>query len=249
VDRGWLWMETFKKLMAERTPLYRMAETLHCYINTVKLLAVEQGLLPEDRRPPGTVYFYPRASAQPRQPKPKPNYRQVWLQAIRDNPNATRSYLINLHPAVCQWLRANDREWYETNSPPSKKNKAVDWLFKDEDHLAKAQKAVAYLRGLPGRPAWINRRAIEKFGGITNIYNDLASGRIPKTQAYLDKVLESNDDWSKRKIQWAVAEMIKEGKPLYFSQIQIRAAVLPKTIERLADFTHECIMQAMKAKN
>ena len=165
---------------------------------------------------------------------------------MQENPGATRSFLIALHPAAYQWLRANDKLWYEANSPPSQKQKAVDWSAKDEDHLAKAQKAVAYLRSLPGRPAWINRRAIEKFGGITNIYVDLASGRLPKTQAYLETNLESNDDWSKRKIQWAIGEMIREDKPLYFPQIQIKAAVLPETIERLADFTHGCIMQQMK---
>jgi len=245
-DRGWLWMETFKKLMAEGVPYYHIVKTLHCYFNTVKQLAVEQGFLPEDKGPPNTVYHYPKATKGPRLPKPKPDYRLLWLQAMQENPGATRSVLIDLHPVVYQWLRANDKVWYEANSPPSQKQKAIDWSAKDEDHLAKAQKAVAYLQSLPGRPAWINRRAIEKYGGITNIYVDLASGRMPKTQAYLETNLESNDDWSKRKIQWAVAEMIKEGKPLYFPQIQIKATVLPETIERLADFTHECIMQQMK---
>jgi hypothetical protein len=147
---------------------------------------------------------------------------------------------------ACQWLRANDKKWYESNSPPSRKNAKGDWAAKDEITLEKSKKAVAYLRDLPGRPVWVNRRSVERFGGITNIYYDLASGRIPKTQAFLDEALESNDDWCKRKIQWAIGEMIREGKPLHFPQIQIKTAVSPETIERLADFTHECIMRQMK---
>jgi predicted RNA-binding Zn-ribbon protein involved in translation (DUF1610 family) len=253
VDRGWLWMETFRKLIADGTPIYQMVKILHCYYDTIRKLAVEQGLLPEERRPPNTVYHYsypknPASEPAGAAPSDPPDHRKVWLQAMQENPGATRSFLIALHPAAYQWLRANDKVWYETNSPPSQKQKAVDWSVKDEDYLARAQKAVAYLQNLPSRPAWISRRAIERFSGITNIYEDLASGRLPKTQAYLADNLESHNDWCKRKIQWAVAEMIKEGKPLYFPQIQIKATVLPETIERLTDFTHECIMQAMTEK-
>jgi len=242
VDRGWLWMETFRKLMDAGTPYYRVAETLHCYFNTVKQLAVEKGFLSEDKGPPERDYHYPRSSAKKPSQKPmEPSeYRQIWLQAVQDNPGASRSRLIQINPVAYQWLRANDWEWYEAHSPPSRINAISDWAAKDDEILRKVQNSVEHIRNIPGRPVWINLRSVEKYSGV-QLYRNLAAGKLPKTQACLDEALETDDEWRKRKIQWAMHELHEADKPLHLPQIQIKACFDHAYFVPLESFAHECI--------
>ena len=247
INRGWLWMETFQKLVEDGTPFYRIAEILHCPLNSVKQLAVEQGFLLTDKESPERNYHYSRSSVEnsSQDSVEPPVYRHIWLQAMRAHPDASRTFLMRQYPMAYRWLSSNDREWYEAYTPVPARGKSRNWAAKDEETLRKCKAAVEYIRNMPGRPVWINRRSIEKYGGI-QLYKNLADGKLPKTQAYLDEVMESNDEWRKKKIQWAVAELINEGKSLYFYQIKIRAAVAPETLKRFADFVNECIIQQMK---
>jgi len=248
VDRGPLWMNAFRKMMEDGVPYYQIAKALQCYFNTIKRLAVEQGFLQEDQIPAKRNYNYPRGAAKKAVSKPAepPDYRQVLLQAMRDNPGCSRSFLIKHYPEAYCWLRANDLEWYEANAPVSQRNACADWLVKDEDALQKAMKAVGYLRNLPGRPVWITRRSIEKYSGMNNLYKNLDKGNLPKTQTYLDSILETHEDWGKRKIQWAVRVMVDEGKKLHLPQVQLRASISHKFFEPLIPFVLSCIEELTK---
>jgi hypothetical protein len=121
-----------------------------------------------------------------------------------------------------------------------------EWADSDDDSLEKARAAVAYLKSLPGRPVWINRHSVEKYGGLNNLYKNLKNGYLPKTQAYLDEVLETDVEWRKRKIQWAVKELYDSGKNLLLPQIQIKASISHKLFIPLEAFTRDCIEQLQK---
>lgn len=253
VDYGWLWLNTFKEMMQSGIPLMHIIETLHCGFLTAKRLGVELGLLPIDQMPKKKPYIYygkyreqkPMPELTPK-PASKAHYRKQWLKAMEDNPNSSRSFLIRHYPEIYQWLRENDLEWYEAKAPASKQYAARDWTDYDEDSLEKSRTAVAYLKSLPDRPVWINRRSVEKYGGLNNLYKNLANGYLPKTQAYLDEALETAEAWRKRKIQWAVRELYEAGKNLLLPQIQIKAALSHKFFVPLEDFTHNCIKQILK---
>jgi hypothetical protein len=243
VNRGPLWLDAFRKMMEEGAPYYRIAETLQCYFNTVKRLAVEQGFLPADQCPPSRHYAYPRRAKSATLPPAAhpPDYRELLLQAMRDHPGASRTFLIKNYPEAYCWLRANDVAWYEANAPASRVNTPADWVAKDEETLQKAMKAIAYLRKLPGRPVWINRRSVEKYGGIHNLYKNLCDGKLPNTQNLLDSNTETREDWSKRKIQWAIKTMMDEGKRLHLPQIQVCASISHKFFEPLIPFVLDFI--------
>lgn len=121
-----------------------------------------------------------------------------------------------------------------------------EWADNDEKSLKKAKNAVAYLKSLPGRPVWINRRSVEKYGGLNNLYKNLKNGYLPKTQIYLNEALETDEEWRKRKIQWAVKELYDSGKNLLLSQIQIKASISHAMFIPLEDFTRDCIEQLQK---
>lgn len=249
VDYGWLWMDTFKEMMKSGAPIMHITEKLHCGYLTVKRLGVELGFLPADQLPKKKPHIYYERKTVP-EPALKPTstdyYRAQWLQVVKDNPDSSRSFLIKRYSEIYKWLRENDVDWYEANAPKSKRYTVFEWADSDDDSLKKARAAVAYLKSLPGRPVWINRHSVEKYGGLNNLYKNLAKGYLSKTQAYLDEALETDGEWRKRKIQWAVKELYDAGKNLLLPQIQIKASISHKLFTPLETFTRDCIEQLQK---
>ena len=247
VDYGWLWLDTFKALITAGVPIMHITETLHCGFLTVKRLGVEYGFFSEDQMPAKKPHVPKRRPASEVAPKPntKMYYRQQWKMAMQENPGALRSELIKGYPEIYKWLRKNDLTWYESNAPDSMQF-LNDWKEKDEENLKKAMAGVAYLRSLPGRPIWINRRSVEKYGGMNNLYKNLALGYLPKTKAYLDENLETDEEWRKRKIRWAAQVLYDEGRNLLLPQIQIRASISHKMFDPLREFVFGCITQVQK---
>jgi len=246
VDYGWLWMDAFKTMMESSTPIMHICEKLQCGFHMVKRLGVEMGFLTQDQMPKKkTKNYYKPKPVTEAIPKPtsKSYYREQWRQAIKDNPDLSRSFLIKRYPEVYKWLRENDVDWYEENSPDSQKHVIRDWAESDNESLEKARAAVAYLKSLPGRPVWINQRSVEKYGGLNNFYKNLKNGYLPKTQAYLDEVLETDDEWRRRKIQWSVRELYAAGESLHLPKIQIKASISHEFFVPLEDFARDCIEQ------
>lgn len=249
VDYGWLWMDTFKEMMKSSAPIMHITEKLHCGFNTVKRLGVELGFLPKSQLPKKKPNIYYKLKTVPEpaaKPTSKDYYRAQWLKVMKDNPDSSRSFLIKNYPEIYKWLRKNDVDWYEANAPKSKRYTVRDWTVYDDDSLEKAHAAVAYLKSLPGRPVWINRRSVEKHGGLNNLYKNLKNSYLPKTQAYLDEVLETDVEWRKRKIQWAVKKLYDSGKNLLLPQIQIKASISHKMFIPLEAFTRNCIEELQK---
>ena len=249
VDYGWLWLDTFQKQMAAGVPIMKITEVLHCGYRTVMQLGVEFGFFPEDRLPVKKSHVPPEKTVTANIPVPNSQeyYRRQWIEAMASNPGASRSRLIRSYPEVYKWLRKNDLAWYEKNAPASKKS-IFDWEVTDNEYLKKAMAAVEYLRSLQGKPLWINRRSVEKYAGINNLYRNLSKGYLPKTKAYLDENLETDEEWRKRKIRWAVQTLYEEERNLLIPQIKIKAAISPKMFTLLEEFTLDCIAQIQKTE-
>jgi hypothetical protein len=249
VNYGWLWMASFKEMMESGTPIMQIAEKLQCGFQTVKRVGVEMGFYTADQLPKKKTISYYKSKPIPKhisKPTSKEYYREQWIQAIKDNPGLSRSFLIKRYSEIYKWLRENDVDWYEENSPDSKRYMVSDWTDADNDSLEKARKAVSYLKSLPGRPVWINRRSVEKYGGLNNLYKNLDNGYLPKTQAYLNEALETDNEWRKRKIQWAVKELYDADKNLQLSQIQTKASISHEYFVQLEPFIRGCIEQLQK---
>ena len=249
VDYGWLWMNMYIEMMKSGTPIVHIMEKLHCGFSTVKRLGVELGFLPEEQLPKKkpNIYFKSKTMPTPTtKSTSKDYYREQWCQAMKDNPDGSRSFLIKSYPEVYKWLRENDVDWYEVNAPKSKRYTVQNWTNNDDDSVIKARAAVAYLKCLPGRPIWINRSSVEKYGGLNNLYRNLKNGNLPKTQAYLDEALETDVEWRKRKIQWAVKELNDSGKILLLPQIKVKASLSHNVFIPLEEFARSCIEQLQK---
>lgn len=107
-------------------------------------------------------------------------YRKQWTELTEQNPSANRSKLMAMAPACHKWLRENDVEWYEENSPPAKYTN-FDWGRKDIETLGKMHRAYETILNADGKPRWISRHALIEATGVFNLSNRKALEKMPQT--------------------------------------------------------------------
>lgn len=242
VEYGYLWHDTLKKQMAEGVPIMQISESMHCGYLTVLQLGVKFGFYSEEKLPVRQPYKRKRKTVAKNVKKfySKSYYRQQWNQTVREYPVASRSELMHINPQAHKWLRQNDLSWYEANSPVSRRS-LYTWEDKDELLLKKVMAGVAYLRNLPGKPLWISRTAVERYGDAYTNATAMKKGHLPKTQKYLTENLETREGWQKRKIQWAVGWLFDTGQSLSLSKIMITASITPEAMSLLQNFMQNCV--------
>ena len=149
-------------------------------------------------------------------------------------------------PKAGKWLRKNDLEWYEANSPECRKS-GSDWNAKDIQYLGRVADAIVSLLEISGKPVWITIRSVERHAGISNLYDYMRTGCIPLTKAYLDMNIENRTDWNKRKICWAVKTLYNLGRQPCLSSVRIIAGLTQETFDALREYTNNYVSQLLNA--
>ncbi|MED1850078.1 TnsD family transposase [Brevibacillus agri] len=165
--------------------------------------------------------------------------RTNWLQLQEEHPELSKTELRKLNPALYVRLYRNDRSWLDQNSPASKivtPNQRVDWSQRDKDILQTVQIAVDKIMNATGKP---RRVTMSKIGAICGEKALLEKhlDRLPDTQAYLNLVAETEEQFRIRKIKWAMKELEQEGQDLSVWRILRKAAIrkehCPSNMEEL----------------
>jgi hypothetical protein len=239
---GWKWEEQVSGLLSNGISPYKIARDFHCDVRTILDFGVEHKLLlPESliKRPKYVPVENPRE--RPDFNAKRETHRRRWSEAIAANPNATRNELRMLESASDQWLHRNDAEWYETNSPPSRKLRP-GWVD-DEKYAERIEKAVNQIRDAPGKPKRISISAIGKLLGDGKIHRKLASGRLPKSEAVVNAKAESHKDWQRRKILWAIRDMRSRGEVITVYKVRHRATIEDRE-RKWDEFITQCIVNS-----
>lgn len=247
LEYGWLWESMMLRYLKEGVPVMKIMELMHCGYRTVMEFGTANGFFELGRVP--KKYFYRKQDKDNETGKPssanlRKLYRDQWKKAVASNPAASRTILIRQFPSAYQWLRKNDLKWYETNSPPSRKSQP-DWDEKDVKCLKQVIDAFHTMLNIPGKPMWISIRAMERYAGITNLYQPLKNGKLPLTKTFLDTHIESRADWSKRKIRWAVESLCNAGGEPCVSAVQLMTGITPKAFKAFREFAIEYMNQFM----
>jgi len=247
-DYGHLWDEILWQCLAEKKMTAReTSRFMGCDFYTVNLHALEMGITPPD----GVhLITKSRKDKPPVVPAPPPlteeglrkKHRERWLYLIENNPGIIRSQLMDMDHVCHLWLRKNDLEWYEANSPPAR-YAHFDWTACDVDTLETVRYSVEKFLETEGRPTWISRHAVITATGCHRLSNRKALSRMPRTAAYLDENLESDDDWRRRKIIWAIAALREQGIQPTLNRIAIKASISPEKFGPLASFATEYLNQ------
>lgn len=150
--------------------------------------------------------------------KRKQNYRNDWLEVIKNNPDLTRNELMNTEIFLYLWLRRNDEEWFEEHLPAvekvSKRNIArLDWKKIDKDLSEEIETVCHEIYNLKRFPVRVSTTEIIRRIGYQKWINKRLDGlksKFPITNEVLDKHLESFEDYMIRKLVWAKDKYIEE---------------------------------------
>ena len=237
-DYGWLWHDKLENMLLEQASLRKIGMALKCDTRKVVRIGIKLGFFPQEQTPKQRTYLaHPKAEIS--FDEKREHYRKRWLNAVASNPGVTRIDLRIIDSKANQWLRQNDVEWYEKNTPPSK-SRLPKWVDDDYENAEKIRKAMGQIRYYPGKPKRISILALGNAAGIPKIHRILASGRAPQTQAAIDDCAETLEQWQHRKIHWAIAQMLGRGEVITIQKVRHRATIQDKE-RKLDRFIAECI--------
>ncbi|MBR3994810.1 MAG: TniQ family protein [Clostridia bacterium] len=241
-DYGWLWEKKLVEYLVEQKLTPRQTcRLLGCDFYTVDRHAVELGLWAE-----GELTTYKKAHKKierislEKNEMQKKDYRKRWRDLIKENPEAGRNILFNIDSKTSLWLQKNDRKWYDKNSPPATYI-STNWKEKDRECLKKVKEAVRVLKSETGKPKLMSLKRIARITGLHTIIRKDAEQNIPLTMSYLSEHLETEDEWRKRKIRWAVEELSKSRQEISVGKILIKCSVSREYFEPLKGYAQKCI--------
>jgi Tn7-like transposition protein D/TniQ protein len=145
------------------------------------------------------------------------NNRARWLAVRKEHPDATRSELYStIASGIYRWLSKYDKEWFQSHLPPSRKNakgnKQIDWESRDMQLAEAILRASIRMQTAAGRPVRTTKRAIiieiDENGGLLS---KSFIKRLPRTAQALNEAVETSDQFSIRRIKWAVESFREEG--------------------------------------
>jgi hypothetical protein len=194
VEYGWRWKELLKCLLIEKNPVLSIMKTLRCGKPTVLRFGVEFGILPKEN----LEKIKPRVQKIPELPSDEKlsfyhqrnHYRKRWKAVIETYPDVSRAELRLVDGGCYEWLRNNDKRWFERQPPSKEARVKVDWSKRDNEYLEMVKVAVEQIKNEESGATRVTKFAVAKRTSIgTKVYKYLASGKLPKTREFLDKNL------------------------------------------------------------
>ena len=170
----------------------------------------------------------------------KQQKRDIWLNLQQKNSKLSKTEIRKLAPDVYTWLYRCDHAWLNENSPKLQKPKAsvnkVDWNARDEEILVRVKSTVEQLLQVP-KPVRITIGRIGVSLGLKALLEKHLD-KLPYTNAYLNSVIETVEDFQIRRIEWAIAFLEKEGEEVKEWKI-LRLAALGKDLSDKVRFKLE----------
>lgn len=169
-------------------------------------------------------------------------HRNAWLEARETYPEKTKTELRGVAKANYIWLYRHDKEWLDINSPEHQKlpntNNRIDWSKRDSEVLQKVKKAVGEIRNSNDKLVRISHGRVGLMCGLQGLL-DKHLDKIPRTKAYIESVVETDDDYRKRRIHWAINRLDVSGEEIKAWKI-MRLAGIRKEYEKQVE---ECLAE------
>lgn len=153
--------------------------------------------------------------------------RQSWLSLQKKYPQKSIKQLREAEKALYMRLYRNDKEWLKANSPkPLKRTSSerIDWNKRDEEILGKVRETVKNLLNYDGKPV---RITIGKVGYLIGERALLEKklNKLPKTKTYLEKRIETIEEFQKRRILYTIKNLKGNGEELASWKIMRRSGI------------------------
>lgn len=205
---GKVWEDKFKEMFKEGRPLKEIGASLGVSTYVAQSRAMQLGLQPPSKNSEVT------AGGKDVETDLRDKHRRTWLEARESYPEAGRSALAVKFPTPHNWLRRNDREWLNENSPARLVTKGppgyVDWPKRDVEFSEAARKEAERLKNEPGRPVRVTATGVAKAIGCLAMISKRGE-LLPLTVKTLDEVSESIEEVAIRRVNWAARCYSDEG--------------------------------------
>lgn len=162
-------------------------------------------------------------------------YKNNLLQCIESNPQATRTEIRELCKKEYTYLYRQDKEWLYSNLPEKtvkiNENRVVDWDVRDDEILKKVKNAYIELLN-DDNPIRISKSSIGKVSGVIAALEKNLD-KLPKTKAYLDKVIETTEEFQVRRCKNIIDEKTKNDEEIKLWELKRAAGIRDVAFEKI----------------
>ena len=205
---GQVWEQRLQELLRENLSFREIARRLHVDVKTVQKMGAIQGVDTGSAIGSHGAIKLENSEDEHRQ------HRQSWLDLAKNHPDLSKKEIRQMNQALYAWLYRHDREWLlnqtTTNSQVQSPKPRVDWDARDQQMEVLVEKAVQELHEIPGKPVPINVSRIGKHIGKSALL-ERHLDKMPRTKTMLEQVVETDEGYQLRRIDWAVKELEAEG--------------------------------------
>lgn len=219
---GQVWKEKLQELFLDGKSIYEISRVLDVDSATVKkYIDIIYGTPPCQDISKNGIEIYINDDVEN-------NKKNEWLTLIQQHPDKSKTELRKLNPALYSWLYRKCKEWMLENSPVKREIKnncyRVNWSERDEEILLLVKDKIEEIKKRKGKS---KRITISLVGSELSIRSLLEKhiDKLPKTNQYIIDFSESIEGFQKRRIEWAIQELINEGEVLKPWKIYRKAAI------------------------
>lgn len=205
------WLKKLQELNEKGLNLKEIAEVLYVSSGTVKKYLIN---------PSEAKKVNPRIS----------KYRLEMLRFIEKFPHYKRSDIYKELPRIYDYLRFNDKEWFNTNMPP-RRNKiqpkhTVNWELRDQEYYEKIRKFQKEFKE-PEKPIRFSMKFIGRRLGILGcLENSLI--KMPKTNELLTEITESVREFQYRRCKILIDKMLLNNEPVSLWKVREKCNITKK---------------------
>ena len=170
--------------------------------------------------------------------------REKWLKVIKENPEYNRKELKSQGASLYNWIVKYDRMWYEKVTPKNNRNtqriNARYYDKTDKELLEMVKVAIHNLLFSTKKPTRVTELAIKRETGITF---GLKNSRFKKAYKYIQENVEDLEGFRRRKIKWAIKEMLEAGTELSPYKIECKVGFGSRYCEEIRPLVEEILME------
>ena len=177
------------------------------------------------------------------------DYYERWENLINNNPNKSKTELINLDKATYSWLYRHDKEWLDeiTPKPKNTSRRKVDWNKRDDEILKLIKESIKVDLNSDDKPV---RLTIREIGRQINkpLGDYLRMDKMPKSKQYVTKIVDDEDRYIKKRIVWAINYSYNhEDEPISISYIMKKSGIQYKFKSKYEDYISKILKYKFKA--
>jgi hypothetical protein len=212
---GEVWENKLKELINKKLGLRAIARELRVDPKTVEKYANKLGLELCWKSKETNEFLEVTIISSNNNFDTKKDYQNKWLSLIKELPGKSKTELRKMDNGLYTWLYRNNKEWLNSNSPKATNNisinRRINWNDRDGEILMEVKAVVESMLNSCEKPERITVSKIgKKIGRLSLLEKHL--DRLPLTKSYVDKSVESIDEFRKRRILWAIKTLKREGE-------------------------------------